>query len=108
MNSTQNNNPNPLTSEEISKLHGEDLKKALANQLSGYKNEVSRIDSALKDICEDVEKMPEVDAQKAQKEDAVALAEIEKKLDDDLNNAVLDLATEDEILKDVDSGETEE
>jgi hypothetical protein len=104
MNSTPNNT-NPLTPEEISNLHGEDLKKVLAQRLGGYKDKVKEIDESLKDICEDVEKMPEVDEVKTKKEDDAALAEIEGQLDTDLNDAMLDFATEDEILKDVNEEE---
>jgi hypothetical protein len=45
--------------------------------------------------------MPDVDEDQTNREDDEALAEIEGKLDLDLNNAALDLATEDEILKDI-------
>lgn len=100
MNSTPNNT-NPLTPEEISNLHGEELKKALQQRLGGYKDKIKEIDGVVKDILEDVEKMPEVDEVKAKKEDDAALAEIEGQLDTDLNDAVLDFATEDKILEDV-------
>ena len=101
MNQTQNNNSNSLTMDEISKLHGDDLKKALDQRLQSHKNEVDEVDALTKDACDEVEKMPDIDEKKAEKEDRDAVAEIEKSLDDDLKNAVLDLATEDEILKDI-------
>lgn len=102
MNSTQNNNSNPLTSEEINNLQGEDLKNALDQKLKGYKDEITRIDAAVKDICEDVESRPNIDTNKTYKEDTEALGEIEEKLDTELSRAAVELATEDEILKDLD------
>jgi hypothetical protein len=101
MNPTPNNNSNPLTADEISKLHGEELKQALAQKLQGYKDGMAEVDNSLKDICEEVEAMPEVDEAKTKKEDDATIAGIEKQLDDDLNNAALELATEDEILSDI-------
>jgi hypothetical protein len=101
MNSTLNNNSNPLTADEISKLHGEELKQALAQKLQGYKDGIAEIDASLKDICEKVEAMPDVDKAKAKAEDDAAIAEIEKQLDTDLNDAILELGTSDEILSDI-------
>jgi len=109
MNSTQNNNDsNPLSVEEISNLHGEELKKVLAQRLQEHKDTVAEIDASLKDICDEVNNMPDIDEEKVTNEDNESLAEIERQLDTDLNNAVLDLATEDEILKDVSEKDEED
>ncbi len=102
MDQTQNNS-NQLTADEISSLHGEDLKKALAERLQGFKDEVAQIDSSLEGVKEEVDNMPEIDEKKVDEEDSAAIAEMIKKLDDDLNSAAVDLATDDQILEDVNS-----
>ena len=101
MNSTPNNNLNPLTPEEISNLHGQELVDALAKQRQMYKTETDRIDGVLSKISDEVENTPDVDQQQARREDDEALAKIEVELDNSLNDAILDLATTDEVLKDI-------
>ena len=107
MNQTSKNDFKPLTVEDLSNLHGEELKAVLAQRLKQRRNEIDEIDASLKDICEEVDKMPDIDEDKVTKEDDEALAKIEEQLDTDLNNAILDFATEDEILKDI-NDETDE
>ena len=102
MNQTQNNsNTTPLTVDEINSLHGEELKKVLADRLQKHKDDMAKIDASLTDITKEVEAMPEPDEAKDKAEDDAAMKEITEKLDTDLNNAVLDLATDDETLKDI-------
>jgi uncharacterized coiled-coil DUF342 family protein len=107
MNQTSKNDFKPLTVEDLSNLHGEELKAVLAQRLKQRRDEIDEIDASLKDICEEVHKMPDIDEDKVTKEDDEALAKIEEQLDTDLNNAILDFATEDEILKDI-NNETDE
>ncbi len=102
MDQTQNNS-NHLTADEIASLHGEDLKRALSERLQGFKDGVAQIDSSLESVKEEVDNMPEVDEKKVNKEDDVVIAEMVKKLDEDLNSAAVDLATDDQILEDVNS-----
>lgn len=90
MNQTQNKTI-PLTIDEINSLQGDDLQNALDQKLQEYKNEVSEIDASLKDVCDEVENMPEEDEQKADVEDSMAISEIENKLESDLDKAILDL-----------------
>lgn len=107
MNSTNNNdnNLNPLTVDEINSLSGEELTKALDERLQQHNRQMTEIDNALKPLCEAVEKMPDVDEKKNYKEDSESIAKIENQLNTNLNNAVLNLATTDEILKDVNETE---
>lgn len=91
----------PLTIDEINSLQGDDLQNALDQKLQEYKNEVSEIDASLKDVCDEVENMPEEDEQKVDDEDDKSIAEIEEKLDSDLVNAVIDLATDDDVMREV-------
>ena len=103
MNQSQNNTT-PLTEEEINALSGDELKNALDQQVQGYKNEAAKINDSLKDISDKVMAMPEVDEEKTKKEDDEAIEEMKKHLDIDMDNAMLDgLATEDSILKDIES-----
>ena len=90
MNQTQNKTI-PLTIDEINSLQGDDLQNALDQKLQEYKDEVSEIDASMKDLCDEVENMPEEDEQKTDEEDSVAIYEIEDKLESDLDKAILDL-----------------
>ena len=90
MNQTQNKTI-PLSIDEINSLQGDDLQKALDQKLQEYQDEVSEIDASLKDLCDEVENMPEVDEEKTNEEDSAAISEIENKLESDLDKAILDL-----------------
>ena len=101
MNPIPNNNSNPLTADEISKLHGDELKQALSQRLQGYKDRIAEVDAVLKPIYDEVVAMPKIDGANIIGEDNEVIDTIEKQLDMDLNNAALEMATEDKILNDV-------
>lgn len=100
MNSNQNK---PLTAEEISKLHGKELSDALSEGLESFKKDMEEIDESISGIVSEIEGMSDIDIKS--KDDDSEINELENNLNIDLNNAVLDLATEDEILKDIEEGE---
>jgi len=100
MDQTQNNT-NPLTDNEINSLSGEDLKKVLAERLKSHKDQMAKIDASINGLCEEVEEMKEPNKEADDAEDAESLNKIEEQLDTDLNNAILDFATEDKILEDI-------
>lgn len=95
------NNKTQLTVDEISKLHGEELKKALAEQVAGYRKEISDVDKDLTETCNSIEGLPEINEKQEDLDDLAAIQQMEDKMGVELNDAVLDLATNDDVLKDL-------
>ena len=95
------NNKTQLTADEISKLHGEELKKALAEQAAGYRKEISDVDKDLAEVCQSTEGLPEINEKQEDLDDLAAIQQMEDKMGVELNDAVLDLATNDDVLEDL-------
>ncbi|MEI6042143.1 MAG: hypothetical protein WCQ00_01065 [bacterium] len=101
MNATPNDNIIPDDVGGISNLHGEELENYLKQKLDEFNEKIDASEAALEKMNDYVESGTLIDEQKTYDEDTDDILEIEDQLDTDLNNAVLDLATEDRVLKDI-------
>ena len=100
MNQTQDDSKN-LSVDDILSLHGEDLKKALDARIKAHNDAVSAVEEELAGVVEYSKNLGELDVIKNADEDDQFIDKLEKDLNKSLNDAVLDLATDDDILEDI-------
>ena len=91
----------PLTADDIAKMSPEELKEALAKRIQQHKADIQKAIDIINEVSADLDTQPVIDPEVANKEDEETMKKLDQELDYDINDANLDLATDDKVLKDI-------
>lgn len=97
----QPNNTTPITADDIKGLTGEELKAFLEKRAQQIKDDTAEIAKELDPICQEVEAIKRPTEEEEIADDIAFVKKAEQKLGNDLDEAVLELATDDETLKQI-------
>lgn len=101
----QQNNTTPITADDIKDLTGEELDSFLAKRAEKIRNETAEISKEMDPVCKEIEKINVPTKEKGEAQDVAFVKKAEEEMIKKLDDAVVEFATDDETLKQIEEEE---